>query len=74
MKFLKNKKYEETTIRKVVNDEKTVVIGIVGTVGDMLKIGLLEECDGNPNDWCFLSKDGKAKFAPTRQWATAHLN
>ena len=43
MKFLK-RKGDETTIRKVWNDDKTILYGVVGTVEDMLKVGLLEYC------------------------------
>lgn len=35
MKFMKIKGYEETTLRKVRNDDKTVLYGVVGTVGDL---------------------------------------
>lgn len=45
MKFMKNKGYEETTLRKVRNDDKTILYGVVGTVGDLLKVGILDWCD-----------------------------
>lgn len=76
MKFLKRKEFENTTIRKVVNDEKTEVLGVVGTVGDMLKVGLLEYCDFDRDVWCFLSKKGSGmndRFGHTREEATAHI-
>ena len=40
MKLTKKKGYEGT-IRKVLNDEKTKVIGVVGTVRDLLAENLL---------------------------------
>lgn len=43
MKFLK-RKGDESTIRKVWNDDKTILYGVIGTVEDMLKVGLLEYC------------------------------
>ena len=76
MKFITRKGHEDTTIRKVVNDDKTKVIGVVGTVGDMLKVGLLEWCEYDINLWCFLSAPGSAlkdRFGKTREEATAHI-
>ena len=76
MKFMKRKGDEETTLRKVVNDEKTEVLGVVGTVGDMLKAGILEYCDFNRDAWCFLAKRGiglKDRFGHTREEATEHI-
>ena len=37
MKFLK-RKGDESTIRKVWNDDKTILYGVIGTVEDMLKV------------------------------------
>lgn len=76
MKFLKRKGYENTTFRKVVNDEKTEVFGVVGTVGDLLKIGLLDFCDYDRDTWCFIAKPGNGlndRFGHTREEATAHI-
>lgn len=76
MKFMKRKDYADTTLRKVVNDEKTEVLGIVGTVGDMLKTGLLEWCDYDRGLWLFIPKTGsglKDHFGHTREEATAHI-
>ncbi len=76
MKFLKRKEFEATTIRKVVNDEKTEVFGVVGTVGDMLKVGLLEWCEYDHDLWLFLPKTGsglKDRFGHTREEATGHI-
>lgn len=75
MRFLKRKGFEETTIRKVANDEKTEVVGIVGTVGDLLKVGILEYCDYERTAWCYIPKHGNnARFGNTREEATKGVN
>lgn len=56
MKALKKRGYEGT-IRKIANDEKSVIYGVVGTVKDLLKEGILSYCDFSPDDWCFISND-----------------
>lgn len=71
MKFLK-RKGDETTIRKVWNDDKTILYGVVGTVEDMLKVGLLEYCGYPKTVWCFLANPETSlsdRFAPTREEA-----
>ena len=76
MKFLKRKGFEDTTVRKVVNDEKTEVFGVVGTVGDLLNVGILEYCDFDREAWCFISKGSNGlqdRFGHTREEATAHI-
>lgn len=42
------------TLRKVWNNDKSEQYGVVGTVGDMLKEGILEWCEYSPDTWCFL--------------------
>lgn len=75
MKFLKRKGFEETTVRKVVNDEKTEVFGVVGTIGDLLKVGILEYCDYERDAWCYIPKHGNgARFGNTREEATEGVN
>lgn len=54
MKFMKNKGYEETSLRKVRNDDKTILYGVVGTVADLLKVGILDWCDYDKDIWLFL--------------------
>lgn len=76
MRFLKRKGFEESTIRKVVDDDKTKVYGIVGTVGDMLKIGILEYCDYGKDVWCFLPNPRtgiEARFGIDRKNAVEHI-
>ena len=42
------------TLRKVWNNDKTEEYGVVGTVGDMLKEGILSWCDYSSDTWCYL--------------------
>ena len=75
MKFLK-RKGDETTIRKVWNDDKTILHGVVGTVEDMLKVGLLEYCGYPKTVWCFLANPETSlsdRFAPTREEAVKEV-
>lgn len=71
MKFMKNKGYEETTLRKVRNDDKTILYGVVGTVGDLLKVGILDYCDYDKDLWLFLPKSNiqNGHFGKTRSEA-----
>lgn len=61
------------TIRKVWNDGKTVVLGVVGTVGDLLTEKLLKYADYDRDAWCYLSMDGKGYFEGTREDALSHV-
>ena len=75
MKFLK-RKGDETTIRKVWNDDKTILYGVVGTVEDMLKVGLLEYCGYPKTVWCFLANPETSlsdQFAPTKEEAVKEV-
>lgn len=71
MKFMKNKGYEETTLRKVRNDDKTILYGVVGTVGDLLKVGILDYCECDKDLWLFLPKSNiqSGHFGKTREEA-----
>ena len=68
MRYLKKKGYEGT-IRKVVSEDRSKVYGIVGTVEDMLKEGILEYYDGSETQWCMISScwDGAVWFGSDRQ-------
>lgn len=68
MRYLKKKGYDGT-IRKVVSDDLSKVYGIVGTVEDMLKEGVLEYCDGSKTQWCMISScwDGAVWLGWDRQ-------
>ena len=75
MKFLK-RKGDETTIRTVWNDDKTILYGVVGMVEDMLKVGLLEYCGYPKTVWCFLANPETGlsdQFAPTREEAVKEV-
>lgn len=73
MKFLKKRDYEGT-VRKVVDDERTIVYGVVGTVRDMMaeKVILLESGlpdDDEQNRWCCVRPDFTMAFGDTREMA-----
>lgn len=53
MKFTK-KKDDASTIRKVYNDDKTILYGLVGKIGDLLKAGILDWSDYPDALWLFL--------------------
>ena len=75
MKFTKKRDYEGS-IRKVWSDDKEVCFGIVGTVGDLLKAGILEYCDYSADGWCYLPAPGiiqKTWFGVSREDALANL-
>jgi len=60
MKFLKSKKAiaeGADTFRKIVNDDKTKVLAVVGTVGDLLKLGVLDSCNLPETRWCCIPAD-----------------
>lgn len=65
MKLLKKKNYEGT-LRKVVDDEKTRVLGVVGTVDDLLEEKVLDYCDAPRGMWACVRTDYKAFFAGNR--------
>jgi len=53
MKFTKKRDYNGS-IRKVWDDNKTVCFGIIGTVSDLLKIGILEYANCSHETWAFI--------------------
>lgn len=70
------KKGDTSTIRKVWSDDKEVCYGVVGTVGDLLKAGILEYADYSPETWAFIPGPGimqRAWFGATREAALANL-
>lgn len=71
MRYLK-KKGDETTMRKVTSDDKAIVLGVVGTVGDLLNAGVLDYCDFDKDAWCFIKKNGVARFGATRAEAVGN--
>ena len=75
MKFTKKRGYDGT-IRKVWSDDKEVCFGVVGTVGDFLKEGILEYCDYSLDTWCYLPAPGvlqHPRFGKTREAALENL-
>ena len=67
--ILTKKKDYAGTIRKVWDDDKTRVLGLLGTVGDLLDEGVLAECDANRDWWAGIRNDDnlRAVFGRTRE-------
>lgn len=75
MRFLKHKG-DDSTIRVVANNNKTVRYGLVGTVGDLLAARILLRCDYPFDSWCFLAQPGiglQDKFAGSRAEAVSNI-
>lgn len=68
MKFMQNKGYEETTVRKVRNDDKTILYGVVGTVADLIMVGIITWCVEDKDLWLFLPESNiqDGHFGKTR--------
>lgn len=76
MKCLIPRNHKETTVRKVTNDEKTKVLGIVGTVEDLWKAEIIEWSDYPAKTWLFIPapKTGlKDRAGDTKLEALRHL-
>ena len=59
MKFLKKRDYTGT-VRKIVNDDKTEVLGIVGTFKDLMDLGIVEQVTNYSWDtWCCIPGPGR---------------
>ncbi len=57
-KFTKKKDYEGT-LRKVWTDDKSRCLGLVGTVSELLEVGVLESCTNYSRDtWCCIPTVG----------------
>lgn len=55
MKFLKKRGYDGT-VRKIVSDDKTEVLGIVGTFKDLMELGVVEQVTNYSWDtWCCIA-------------------
>lgn len=63
MKLMKKKGYEGS-IRKVYDGLN--YLGVIGTVGDLLKEEILEYCDYSRTTWAFISLK-EAYFGASRQ-------
>ena len=75
MRFMKKKGYENTTLRWVRSDDRAVFFGVVGTVRDLLDVGLLEWCDYSPDLWLFLPAKNiyAGRYGKTREEAVSEL-
>lgn len=75
MRFMMKKGYENTTLRRVRSDDGSVFFGVVGTVRDLLDVGLLEWCDYSPDLWLFLPAKNiyAGRYGKTREEAVSGL-
>ncbi len=56
MKFMKKRGYNGT-VRKIVSDDSSKVLGVVGTLQDLMELGIVEPgpgWGGSPDTWCCL--------------------
>lgn len=59
MKFMKKRDYAGT-VRKIVTDDKTEVLGIVGTFKDLMDLGIVEKVTNYSWDtWCCIPAPGR---------------
>lgn len=67
MKLYKYKEWSDRSLRQVRKDHR--IIGIVGTVADLLSVEVLEYCDYPGETWCFIPRSVryKAIFSGTRE-------
>lgn len=54
IKFYKNKRTPESTIRVVSDESCTEKYGICGRIDDLLRYNILEYCDGPHSLYCFI--------------------
>lgn len=77
MKFTQTKKDKNTSsIRKVWNNEKKVCFGLVGTIEDFLKEGILKFCDYPKESWAFIPAPGimlEVTFGSTKKEAIKNI-
>lgn len=70
------KKNSSNSIRRVWNDDKTKLLGVVGTVEDLLADGWLSGYEDIHSLWCFLAiprSNNKDSFGPTRESVLADV-
>jgi hypothetical protein len=68
MKLMKKHGYEGS-IRKIANDEKTKVLGILGTVEDLVAEKVFDYCDADKELWACVTPDGNATFWKSKEEA-----
>lgn len=66
VKVFKKKGYQDTTLRSIMDENKTQCLGIIGTVKDLMHVGILEFCNAKPDIWCCVYPNGKAIFTETK--------
>lgn len=72
MKLLKKHGYKGT-IRKVTDNKRIAITGIIGTVGDLIDAEIFEDCNCPREMWAYVPNDKmiKVKFAKTREEVVA---
>lgn len=73
-RYFKKKGYDNT-MRSVTSDDKSTVYGVMGTVGDLLAVGVLQMCDAAHETWCFIAADDSDNdyFCDTKDGIKAHI-
>lgn len=57
---LTKKKNDDSTLRRIWNDEKTEILGVVGTFKDLLAAGIVEKVTQYSFDtWCCIPAPGR---------------
>lgn len=69
------KKGITNSIRTVKNDDKSKILGLVGTVEDFLQAGVMTKCSAPKTYWCFIPEADtlNAQFGTTREAACAGI-
>lgn len=70
--ILTRRKNYTGSLRTVWNDEKTVCLGILGTVQGLLDTGIFDRCNAPGDRWAFIpcregGQPGEAQFYHTRE-------
>ena len=55
--YKKKRANYEGSIRKVYNDDKTEILGLIGSIDDLLKEGIMDSCEFPKSDWCFIPQN-----------------
>lgn len=68
------KRGDESTIRILVSDDKSIVYGCIGTVSDLLSAGLFDTCSASSSAWAFIFHDcPRAEFFDSRSLAISYV-
>lgn len=61
MKLLKHKSWNNSA-RWLASNDKREIYCIIGTVEDLKKMKILEDCNAPNELWCYMCEDGFAQF------------